>query len=219
MPSQTIENYLKAIYLITEQSDQKPVSTNELATQMQTQAASVTDMLKRLSHKKLVHYKKYQGALLTLAGKAEAVNIIRKHRLWEYFLVEKLKFNWDQVHEVAEQLEHVDSDLLIEKLDHFLDHPKVDPHGDPIPAPNGQIVAIKFKKLCELKIKEQGKVSAVIEQQPSFLQHLDRLQIHVGTNLRVLDKVSYDGSMEIAVNRGATTSISYDIAKNILVAK
>ena len=219
MASQSEENYLKNVYLLLEKNGNTPVATNELSEAMATAAASVTDMLKRLAGKKLLHYKKYQGVLLTQSGKAKAISIIRKHRLWEYFLVEKLKFQWDEVHDMAEELEHINSDLLVDKLDSFLGRPKFDPHGDPIPDHNGKIVSTHFKNLSSLSIQEKGKVAAVLEQQPAFLKHLDKLHIHMGTPLQVVEKVSFDKSMGIVINRAATVNISFEIAKNILIAK
>ncbi|HYV93918.1 MAG TPA: metal-dependent transcriptional regulator [Chitinophagales bacterium] len=219
MASQSEENYLKNIYLLAEKNGISPVTTNELSEVMNTKAASVTDMLQRLSAKKLLHYKKYQGVLLTQHGKAKAISIIRKHRLWEYFLVEKLKFQWDQVHSVAEELEHVSSDVLVDKLDAFLGHPKFDPHGDPIPNHLGKIAAYNFKNLSSLKINDRGKVAAVVEQQPAFLKHLDKLHIHMGTPLKVVEKVEFDKSMGIVINNNLTVNVSFEIAKNILIAK
>ncbi|HUM47572.1 MAG TPA: metal-dependent transcriptional regulator, partial [Chitinophagales bacterium] len=178
MFSPTEENYLKCIYLQLEKNGVHPVTTNEISEQVKTKAASVTDMLKRLADKRLIHYKKYQGVLLTTSGKTKALSIVRKHRLWEYFLVEKLKFQWDEVHAVAEELEHVNSDLLVDKLDAFLGRPKFDPHGDPIPDHLGKLSVSKFRNLSSLKANEKGKVAAVIEQQPAFLKHLDKLHIH-----------------------------------------
>jgi len=219
MASSSEENYLKNIYLVLEKNGNVPVTTNELSDSMEIKAASVTDMLKRLSERRLLHYKKYQGVLLTQKGKARAVDIVRKHRLWEYFLVEKLKFQWDEVHDVAEELEHVSSDILVDKLDAFLGRPKFDPHGDPIPDQQGKISVNKFKNLSALRVNDKGKVAAVIEQQPNFLQHLDHLHIHMGTPIKVVERVEFDKSMGIVVNNSSTTHISYDIAKNILVAK
>lgn len=219
MFSPTEENYLRAIYLLTEKDGARAVSTNELAEQMNTKAASVTDMMKKLSDKRLIHYKKYQGVLLTTAGKSKALAIVRKHRLWEYFLVEKLKLQWDEVHAMAEELEHVQSELLIEKLDAFLDHPKFDPHGDPIPDHQGRISSPGFKNLTSLKANEKGKVAAVIEQQPSFLKYLDKLHIHMSTVLKVIEHNAYDKSMTISVNQAATINISHEVAKNILISK
>jgi DtxR family Mn-dependent transcriptional regulator len=219
MFSQTEENYLKCIYLQLEKNAKSLVSTNVISEQMKTTAASVTDMLKRLSGKKLIHYKKYQGVLLTKSGRIKALSIVRKHRLWEYFLVEKLKFQWDEIHAVAEQLEHVASDLLIDKLDVFLGRPKFDPHGDPIPDHHGKLSIHRLKNLSLLNPTEKGKVAAVVEQDPDFLKHLERLKIQIETPIKVLDKAEFDRSMTISINGSGTVNISHDIAKNILIGK
>lgn len=219
MFSPTEENYLKCIYLQLEKNGVHPVTTNEISEQVKTKAASVTDMLKRLADKRLIHYKKYQGVLLTTSGKTKALSIVRKHRLWEYFLVEKLKFQWDEVHAVAEELEHVNSDLLVDKLDAFLGRPKFDPHGDPIPDHLGKLSVSKFRNLSSLKANEKGKVAAVIEQQPAFLKHLDKLHIHMSTPLKVVECIEFDKSMTISVNNSTSVNISHDIAKNILISK
>ena len=136
------ENYLKTIYHLTTASDAE-VSTNAIAEKMETKASSVTDMLKKLAEKGLINYKKYQGVSLTQDGKLAAKMSVRKHRLWEVFLVEKLGFSWDEVHDIAEQLEHIKSEKLINKLDDFLDNPTEDPHGDPIPDREGRIIKIE----------------------------------------------------------------------------
>jgi DtxR family Mn-dependent transcriptional regulator len=219
MTSASEENYLKNIYLIYEKNGNLPVTTNELSAAMDIKAASASDMLQRLAARKLIHYKKYQGVLLTRSGKSRALAIVRKHRLWEYFLVEKLHFQWDEVHSVAEELEHVESDLLVNKLDIFLSRPKFDPHGDPIPDQQGKIASHRFRNLTTLAIRDKGTVAGVIEQSPSFLQHLDRLQIQMGTLIRVKDLVNYDKSMSIIINNRIETNISFDVAKNILISK
>lgn len=219
MFSPTEENYLKAIYLLTEKDSARAVATNELSAQMNTRAASVTDMLKRLADKRLIHYKKYKGVMLTTSGKSQALAIVRKHRLWEYFLVEKLKFQWDEVHAVAEELEHVKSEALIDKLDSYLNNPKFDPHGDPIPDRLGKLSASGFKNLTSLKVNEKGKVAAVIEQQPAFLKYLDKLHIHMSTPLKVIEHIAFDKSMTISINQTATVNISHEVAKNILITK
>lgn len=219
MFSPTEENYLKAIYLLTEKDSARAVATNELSAQMNTRAASVTDMLKRLADKRLIHYKKYKGVMLTTSGKSQALAIVRKHRLWEYFLVEKLKFQWDEVHAVAEELEHVRSEALIDKLDSYLNNPKFDPHGDPIPDRLGKLSASGFKNLTSLKVNEKGKVAAVIEQQPAFLKYLDKLHIHMSTPLKVIEHIAFDKSMTISINQTATVNISHEVAKNILITK
>ncbi len=214
MLSRTEENYLKAIYKLT--GEDSNVTTNEIAAAMNTKAASVTDMLKRLTSKKLIHYKKYNGVVLTTSGKEKAIAIIRKHRLWEYFLVEKLKFNWDEIHEVAEELEHIRSEQLVERLDEFLGYPKFDPHGDPIPSSEGEFVQQEVMPLSEMNPHEKGKVATVLDQ-PSFLQRLNQLKIGVGTSIKVLDKYDYDKSMSLLLNRKEKVQVSSDIAKNIFM--
>ena len=170
------ENYLKAIYHLAEQSGQS-VSTNAIADELNTKAASVTDMIKRLSSKGVLSYQKYKGVYVSEAGKIAALQVIRKHRLWETFLVAKLKFNWDEVHEVAEQLEHIKSPLLIKRLDELLGHPKFDPHGDPIPDENGEYKEKPKTPLFELQIEQSGIVVTVQDDSPAFLQYLKKIGI------------------------------------------
>lgn len=216
MQSYTEENYLKIIYHLSEISH--PVQTNAIAERIQTKAASVTDMLKKLSEKGLVDYVKYQGVTLTEKGKLTAINIVRKHRLWEVFLVEKLAFKWDEVHEVAEELEHINSTLLIERLDEFLDFPKVDPHGDPIPDKNGKFADLAFVKLNKLKIGEKGTITGVSEHSSPFLKHLEKLGLTLGKKIQVTEITDFDGSVELLVN-GNSLSISREVAKHILISK
>lgn len=216
MFSQTEENYLKAIYKLTS-DDKSSITTNEIAAHINTKPASVTDMLKRLSGKKLIHYKKYNGVSLTTLGMDKAVSIVRKHRLWEFFLLEKLGFNWDEIHEVAEELEHIQSELLIQRLDAFLGHPKFDPHGDPIPDEKGKFAHKKLINLADMKPAEQGKVATVLEQRPSFLQHLDMLKIKLNTPVKVVEIFNYDKSMKLELDKGIV-QLSFDVAKNILIA-
>lgn len=210
------ENYLKAVYHLSDAGD-LDVSTNAIAEEMNTKAASVSDMLRRLSSKELVIYKKYQGVKISESGKKSALQVIRKHRLWEVFLVEKLKFNWDQVHEIAEQLEHIKSPLLIQRLDEFLGHPKFDPHGDPIPDENGLFKEKPQISLSEVAINETGIVVAVKDTNPLFLQHLDKVGIYLGAKTKIIDKVQFDGSMEILVDSKNKLFISKEIAQNVLV--
>ncbi|RZL20212.1 MAG: metal-dependent transcriptional regulator, partial [Pedobacter sp.] len=181
MQSYTEENYLKTIYHLSVVNN--PVQTNAIAEKMQTKAASVTDMLKKLAEKELVDYVKYQGVSLTEGGKATAINIIRKHRLWEVFLVDKLGFKWDQVHEVAEELEHIKSTLLTERLDEFLDFPKVDPHGDPIPDKYGNFADLSFVKLSKLNTGDKGTITGVSEHSSAFLKHLEKLGLTLGKKI------------------------------------
>lgn len=209
------ENYLKAIYHL-EQQTKGEVSTNAIAERMDTKPSSVTDMVQKLADKDLVSYKKYKGTVLTVLGRKTAANVIRKHRLWEVFLVEKLNFHWDEVHEIAEQLEHVHSEELVARLDKFLGNPDFDPHGDPIPDKHGNVKRTEKKLLSELEKKQRGVCVGVRESSSEFLQYLDKKNITIGTKLQVLGKEFFDGSMIIQVGRDQFF-ISKKIAENVFV--
>jgi DtxR family Mn-dependent transcriptional regulator len=217
MLSFTEENYLKAIYHLSA-GGTKAVLTNEIAEAMETKPASVTDMVKRLASKNMITYERYYGVNVTKAGKSEALSIIRKHRLWETFLVEKLGFNWDEVHDVAEQLEHIQSPLLIQKLDEFLGFPSVDPHGDPIPDKHG-----KFNITRQIPIADSsGKktvVSAVKDSSPAFLQYLNKIGVYIGVSIQVLEKIEFDRSVEIMIDGKRKLYISKEASENILVTE
>lgn len=210
------ENYLKTIYHLTNAVDSDVCSTNAIAERMETKASSVTDMLKKLAEKDLIHYKKYQGVSLTDSGKLGAKMIVRKHRLWEVFLVEKLDFSWDEVHDVAEQLEHIKSEKLINKLDDFLGNPTEDPHGDPIPDSEGRIVKVEKQLLSELSGKNIGVCVGVKDTSSEFLQYLDKQEIALGSKIQVIAKESFDLSLKIKVN-GKDLIISNKIASNLFV--
>lgn len=209
------ENYLKTIFHL-ERSYPAGVSTNAIAEQMETKASSVTDMIRKLSEKDLVNYRKYQGVKLSATGKAAAVSVIRKHRLWEVFLVEKLDFNWDEVHEIAEQLEHIKSDKLIQKLDKFLDYPRRDPHGDPIPDAHGNFSVFNKILLADLEQDESGVCVGVKDTSPAFLQYLDKNKLVLGNKIRVLEKESFDQSMLIKVD-DKELRISHLISENLFI--
>ncbi|MBF7092789.1 metal-dependent transcriptional regulator [Flavobacterium sp. ALJ2] len=209
------ENYLKAIYHLTTSSEAE-VSTNAIAEMMETKASSVTDMLKKLSEKDLINYKKYQGVSLTENGKLAAKMIVRKHRLWEVFLVDKLDFSWDEVHDIAEQLEHIKSEQLINKLDDFLGNPTEDPHGDPIPDAQGRIIKVEKQLLSELVEKQVGICVGVKDTSSEFLQYLDKQGIALGSKIECLFKESFDLSLKIKVNQMELT-ISNKIASNLFV--
>ena len=215
MLSLTEENYLKAIYHLSD-GGSKAVLTNELAEAMSTKAASVTDMIKKLSAKDVITYEKYYGVNITAQGKSEALLVIRKHRLWETFLVDKLGFAWDEVHEVAEQLEHINSPRLIEKLDEFLGYPKVDPHGDPIPDHKGKIKIIPQVPVDQLAIGYQGKIAAVKDSDSNLLKYLDKIGARPGVKIKVLGKEDYDESMEVLID-DHRVFISKAVSQNILV--
>ncbi|MGV3539502.1 MAG: metal-dependent transcriptional regulator [Rufibacter sp.] len=218
MHSTAEENYIKAIYKLSAGGTQA-VSTNGLSDALETKPASVSDMLRKLSAKDLVHYVKYRGVQLTEEGKRVALKIIRKHRLWEVFLVQKLHFTWDEVHEVAEQMEHVKSELLIQRLDEFLGHPRVDPHGDPIPSEAGELRQVEQMVLASLQIEQAGVVSRVKDSQPAFLQYLDKVGIQIGSHLQVMDKIPYDNSLEIQIDKNKSVILSSDVLEKIYVIK
>ena len=209
------ENYLKTIYHLTTISDAE-VSTNAIAEMMETKASSVTDMLKKLADKDLVNYIKYQGVSLTNKGKLTAKMIVRKHRLWEVFLVEKLNFPWDEVHDIAEQLEHIKSEQLINKLDDFLGNPTEDPHGDPIPNARGQIIAIEKQLLSELSENQIGICVGVKDSSSEFLKYLDKQGIALGSRIEIIEKETFDSSLKINLDSKELT-ISNKIAGNLFV--
>ncbi len=209
------ENYLKTIYHLTSSSN-KEVSTNEIAEMIATKASSVTDMLRKLAEKDLLNYKKYQGVSLTEKGKLSAKMIVRKHRLWEVFLVEKLHFSWDEVHDIAEQLEHIKSEQLINKLDDFLGNPTEDPHGDSIPDRNGNIIKIEKLLLSELPQNQTGICVGVKDSSTEFLKYLDKNQIALGTKIEILTKEAFDLSLKIKVEN-IELIISNKIASNLFV--
>ena len=209
------ENYLKTIYHITASSGIE-VSTNAIAEKMETKASSVTDMLKKLAEKELIVYKKYQGVLLTEKGNHLAKMIVRKHRLWEVFLVDKLQFSWDEVHDIAEQLEHIKSEKLINKLDDFLGNPTEDPHGDPIPDANGKINKVEKLVLAELNENQTGICIGVKDSSSQFLKYLDKNQITLGSKIQVLSKEEFDLSLKIKVE-DKTVTVSNIIANNLYV--
>ncbi len=209
------ENYLKTIYHI-EQLQTNGASTNAVAKKMQTKASSVTDMLQKLADKRLVVYKKYQGALLSAKGKKIAASVIRKHRLWETFLVNKLNFSWDEVHDIAEQLEHIKSDKLIDSLDAFLEFPRVDPHGDPIPDKDGNMTKRKKVKLSSLKENEQSILLTIKDSSDDFLRYLDKKQIAIGNSIKIISIEPFDKSIQIQIE-DRELMITEEVAENLLV--
>ena len=217
MFSQSEENYLKTIYHLSLISN-KGITTNAIAKKLETKASSVTDMVQKLSEKELIIYKKYQGVTLTEFGKTTAANIVRKHRLWEVFLVEKLNFSWDEVHDVAEQLEHIKSPKLIQELDSFLGFPTHDPHGDPIPDDKGNLKISEKSLLSTLVKNESGICVGVIDSSSEFLQFLDKKGITLGKQITVLEKEEFDDSLSIMIN-DKKFSISQKIASNLYIKK
>ena len=214
MNSQSEEDYLKALYHL--EMDFNAVSTNSIADFLDMKPSSVTDMLKKLAEKKFINYQKYKGTSLTKKGKLIALSIIRKHRLWETFLVEKLGFGWDQVHTIAEQLEHIKSDELIENLDNFLGNPKYDPHGDPIPSKDGNIEKMNQKILVELKASQKGIITGVKKGTASLLNYLDKEKVKLGDSIKVIEILEFDGTYIVEINKRKLT-FSEKICQNLLL--
>jgi len=214
--SPTEEKYLKTIYMLSAESDHQ-VNTNAISEHLNTKPASVSDMIKKLAKKEVIDYQKYQGVSITEKGRKLALAVIRKHRLWKVFLVKTLNFQWDEVHEIAEQLEHVRSTLLTSRLDAFLDYPKFDPHGDPIPNKDGKMNSKPHLKLTSLKPKQSGKLAMVKDSGTLFLQYLNKINLHLGDCITVIDKMDYDGSMIVNIAGRKEMNLSRQVAENLLL--
>ena len=210
------ENYLKAMYHLSGGGSES-VNNNALAESIKTSPASTNDMVKRLSGKKLLAHQKYRGTTLLPKGKKVALSIIRKHRLWEVFLVEKLQLKWDEVHEIAEQLEHVKSPLLISRLDEFLGRPTVDPHGDAIPDEYGNMKQTLKATLSNVAIDTRGIIVSVSNDNPALLKHLNKIGIELGSKVKVTDQIDFDGSIAISINGGNPQFISKPIADSLMI--
>jgi DtxR family transcriptional regulator, Mn-dependent transcriptional regulator len=218
MISQTEENYLKAIYKITE-SEGKSASTNAIAAAMNTAAASVTDMIGRLDKKGFVNYVKSKGATLSPEGEIAAKSLVRKHRLWEVFLCEKMGYAWDECHELAEELEHIQSDDLINRLDNFLGKPQYDPHGDPIPDAEGNFALRSQVLLSEMALGSKGIVVGVKEHGSPFLQFLDKQKLILGAKVKILEIFEFDDSVKILLNDTTELTVSNKVSQNIYIKK
>tara|TARA_B110000014_G_scaffold159150_1_gene112005 strand:+ start:1480 stop:2148 length:669 start_codon:yes stop_codon:yes gene_type:complete len=215
--SKSEENYLKSIFNLSEFGN-KQVTTNSISKILNIEPASVTDMIKKLSKKKLIYHEKYKGSTISKSGIKIALQIIRRHRLWEVFLYDKLNFKWDKIHDIAEELEHVSSEELIDNLDKFLKYPKIDPHGDPIPNKLGEMNFVDKISISDLNVNENGIVSRIINEDEEFFNLLKKLKIEIGTEVKIIDKIEYDESIEILINK-KTVIISKDIANNIKITK
>lgn len=215
MLTTTEENYIKALLRISVEGDGE-AGTNQLAARLEVRPATVTDMVKKLSEKDLVDYKRYGKIKLTEKGRTKATEIVRKHRLWETFLYDKLEFSWDEVHDVAEQLEHIQSDKLIEQLDKYLGYPEFDPHGDTIPKANEEFVQEVRKSLADSKVGMLYSVIAVKDNSQEFLQYASRLGLTISTELTVIEHFSFDNSLAISIH-GDTINVSKKVAENIYI--
>ena len=212
----TEENYLKAIFKANEKTAHT-ATTNTIASYINASAASVTDMMKKLANKDLIVYERYKGARLSQSGSKLATDLIRKHRLWETFLVDKLDFSWEEVHDIAEELEHIQSEKLIQKLDEFLGFPKYDPHGDPIPNAEGRFTLREQKSLSVCNKETEGVVVGVKNHETKFLQHLNELSIKLGTVLKIIDKSGYDHSLKVMIDQDRIQTITDSTAQNLLI--
>lgn len=218
MISQTEENYLKAIYKITER-DGKAASTNAISTAMSTAAASVTDMIKRLATKDLVNYEKSKGVTLTTEGGRVATLLIRKHRIWEVFLCEKLGYSWDECHELAEELEHIQDDELINRMERYLGNPKFDPHGDPIPDSAGNFAVRSQVLLSEMRAGDCGVVVGVQEHSTAFLQYLDRQMLNLGARIEVIEVFEFDDSVKLKLFGETDLIVSSRVSQNLFIKR
>ena len=210
------ENYLKVIYHLDKQGLKK-ITPTAISEALNNNPASVVDMIKKLGDKKMLQYEKSKGVKLTEKGKNIAISVVRKHRLWEAFLLEKLGYGWDEVHEIAEQLEHVQNPELADRLDKFLGFPQYDPHGDPIPKANGETALTYKTLLAEIPEGKSCRVVAVKDTSPSFLQYLKKLDIGIGTKITIMEKIPFDNSIIITAGKNLKTTVSKIFAENLLV--
>jgi len=216
-PNLTIaeENYIKSIYHLQQADDN--VSTNALAEHLKTKPGSVTDMLKKLQTKGLINYNPYKGFRLSKEGNKAALGIVRRHRLWEYFLVDKLQFRWEDVHEVAEQLEHISNRELVDKLDAFLGYPRFDPHGDPIPDSNGRMNMQQQIPLFNLPLNTTAVITSVKSQSSNLLSFLSSRKMNIGTKLEIKRRLDFDNSLEVKIRNRQSIHISEQVANAIQV--
>ena len=217
MQSQSVENYLKTIFLLDQQGDEK-VSATALAAMLGINPPSIIDMLKKLSGRKFIKYNKSSGVKLTASGTKTALLMVRKHRLWEMFLQEKLGYSWDEVHDIAEQLEHVQDDTLADRLAEFLGNPEFDPHGEPIPTTNGTLPDVSQKTLQEVEPDESCQIVSVKDTSKSFLQYLLRLNIGIGTSIKVIDRIEFDDSLNILIDNQEKATVSKKFAESLFVS-
>ncbi|MEM9297194.1 MAG: metal-dependent transcriptional regulator [Bacteroidota bacterium] len=216
MATTTEENYLKAIYSLNADRNGKELGTNELASHLSISPATVSSMLKKLKEKEFIHYEKYGAISLLEKGEKEACAVIRKHRLWETFLVEKMEFTWDEIHEVAEQLEHIKSKKLVDQLDKLLGYPEYDPHGDPIPDANGEINGKHKTTLSQESVGAQMRVVGVRNDSPTFLQHITQLGLIINSKVTIKSRQEFDGSLDVEIE-GKSQMVSQKVAENVFV--
>jgi DtxR family Mn-dependent transcriptional regulator len=212
------ENYLKSIFRLSQMAEVKKISTSGIAESLGNNPASVVDMIRKLTDKQLIEYDKKKGVKLTPQGLKDAIQIVRRHRLWEVFLLEKLGYRWDEIHDIAEELEHIKSPDLADRLEQFLQFPEYDPHGDPIPKANGKMAKSYSASLADGKVGNTYRVAAVRDTSSSFLQYLHKLEISIGTQIRLVEQITFDQSLVISINNAEPTTVSSKFSENILIS-
>jgi DtxR family Mn-dependent transcriptional regulator len=212
------ENYLKSIFRLSQMPDVKKISTSAIAESLGNNPASVVDMIRKLTDKQLIEYDKKKGVKLTPQGQKDAIQIVRKHRLWEVFLLQKLGYRWDEIHDIAEELEHIKHPDLADRLEQFLEYPEYDPHGDPIPKANGKMAKTYSASLADGKVGATYRVAAVRDTSSSFLQYLHKLEINIGTQIKLIEQITFDQSLVISINNAEPTTVSSKFGENILIS-
>lgn len=215
MPSQTLENYLKTLFNLSDQSSE--INVTDLAKSMDVSLPTVNSMVKKLSKMGLIEYEKYKPLKITKTGKKEAALIIRKHRLTEMFLVEKLGIGWDEVHDIAEHIEHLKSPLFFDRIDELLGFPTHDPHGSPIPDKKGNVKTLDLKMLSDCRIGDVVVLKALGHTSDDFLKFLNNKKLALGTKIKVIDKESFDGSMTLAYDGHPNEVMSEVVCEKLLV--
>jgi DtxR family Mn-dependent transcriptional regulator len=215
MHSLTEENYLKALFNISKENGE--ISVGELSKRLEIKMPTVTSMMKKLSEKKLVRYESYKPLQLTEKGEREAGLIIRKHRLTEMFLVDKMTIGWEDVHDIAEQIEHIQSPVFFEKMDEMLGYPKVDPHGSPIPDKNGKVIWKEYSKLSDCNVGETVKLSAVINTSSEFLRFLNTREMRLGLKIKIKSIEPFDKSLTVSYGKHQSEVLSDVVCSRLLV--
>ena len=210
------ENYLKCIYRIWQDKGQK-ITPTAIAEALGNNPASVVDMIRKLTDKQLIAYDKKKGVELTPQGQKDATLIVRRHRLWEVFLLEKLGYHWDEIHDIAEELEHIKDATLADRLDKFLGFPEYDPHGDPIPKANGKMAKRFSTTLADVKTGGSCRVVAVKDTTSQFLQYLVKLDINIGTKIQLIEKIPFDSSLVISINGNEQKTVSQKFGESLLI--
>jgi DtxR family Mn-dependent transcriptional regulator len=216
MASLTIENYVKAIYLLAKEGEAEAVATGQIAAALGVLPGTVTSMLKTLDDSNLATYTPYEGVRLTAAGRGLALRVLRRHRLIELFLTRTLNMSWDEVHEEAEHMEHAVSDWLIDRIDTYLGYPSADPHGDPIPKADGTVAASPDRSLANCAIGKRYRLARVTDQSPDFLRQLSQVGLEIGAEIAVIANEPSRQSVTIQVS-GKDKTLSRDAARKLMV--